>query len=75
MVYTICKCECECENRTFLQHGLDLVCDLEVCARLGADLVDGDAVRDFDEREALCEIDVEDTLLFPLALSLSRYSR
>ncbi|USP74868.1 hypothetical protein yc1106_02142 [Curvularia clavata] len=45
------------------KHGLNLRCFLEVGTRLGSDLIYGNAIGEFDERQTLCEIDVKDTLV------------
>lgn len=50
-----------------LQHGLQVVGDLEGRLRLGLDLVDRDAVGDLDEGEPVREVDVKDTLQPQLA--------
>ncbi len=45
-----------------LKHRLDLVGNFERRLGLGFDLIDGDAVSEFDQGEAMCEVDVEDAL-------------
>jgi hypothetical protein len=43
-------------------HGLEVLGHLEWCFGLALDLVDGDAVGDLDQGQAVGEVDVEDGL-------------
>lgn len=45
-----------------LQHGLEVLSHLEGSLGLGLDLVDGDAVGDLNQGQAVSEVDVKDTL-------------
>jgi hypothetical protein len=45
-----------------LKHRLDLVGDFERRLGLGFDLIDSDTVGEFDQGEAVREVDVEDAL-------------
>lgn len=46
-----------------LQHGLEVLSHGEGSLGLGLDLVDGDAVGDLNQGQAVSEVDVKDTLL------------
>jgi hypothetical protein len=47
----------------FSEHRLDIVRDRKGGLGLGLDLVDRDALGELDEREAVGEVDIEDTLV------------
>lgn len=46
----------------YLEHGLDVVGNGKGSLGLGLDLVDGDAVCELDEGQAVGEVDIEDAL-------------
>lgn len=46
------------------KHGLKVLSNQEGSLGLGLDLLDGDAISDLDQGEAVGEVDVEDTLSY-----------
>ncbi len=48
--------------KVLLQHGLEILGHVERRLRLALDLLDGDAISDLDESEAVSNVDVKDTL-------------
>ena len=50
-------------NQPRSQHRLDIIRDLERRLRLRLDLIHSNAIRQLDQGQAVCEVDVEDTLV------------
>lgn len=59
---------------TFLKHRLQVLRHMEGSLRFRLDLVYSNTIGNFNQRQALREVDVKDTLLFRMVSNLSPFT-